>query len=107
VMRYRALAQSVLERFVLRRVKGDRSILVELSGGLNAVAEEERLAGNLYGATPAEAYRNDTRFPSVNSQQSLADGWLKANAEIRTPPVAERVQLNLVVRSPGDNITNA
>lgn len=105
VIRYRALAQRILERFVLRRIKGDRSILVELSSGLNAMGEGERIAGNLYGDTAEEAYRVDTRYPSVNSQQSLADGWLKANAEIRVPPVAERVQLNLVVRSPGDNVT--
>jgi hypothetical protein len=107
VMRWRALAQVVLEAYVGRRVKGDKGILVDLSSGLNAVSERERIDGNLYGDTAAEAFLIDTRFPSINSEQSLGEGWLKAYAEIKTPPVAERVQLNLAVRASSDQITNA
>lgn len=106
VIRYRALANTILERYVLRRVDGKRQILVELSNDLTGLSEQERAANNLFGETPADAYRVDTRYPTVNTDQTLADGYLIANVEIRTPPVAERVRLDIAVRAPGDQIAS-
>jgi hypothetical protein len=106
VMRYRVRAQSIMEAKVGRRIKGDRSILIDLSSELNGMSEQERVDGNLYGNTSAEAFLIDTRYPSVNTDQTLADGYLLANGEIRTAPVAERVRLNLAVRGPADQITS-
>lgn len=107
VMRYRALATPILENYVGRRVTGDRSILIDLSNDLNGMSERERIEGNLFGETPDEAFLVNTRYGSVNTDETIAEGYLNADAEIRVPPVAERVRLNLSVRAPGDRISSA
>lgn len=105
VIRVRALAQQTIERYVLRRIDGPRTILVDLSNDLTAMLDAEHGAGNLYGNTPQEAYLVDTSYPAINSAESLANGMLRAAGEIRVVPVAERVQFDVAVRASGDQIS--
>jgi hypothetical protein len=51
-------------------------------------------AGELFGATPAEAYSVDTT--SVNTSQTLAAGQLNARVGIRVSPMAEFVYIDVV-----------
>lgn len=106
IIRIRALAQQVVERYVLRRIDGPRLILAELSNDLSGLLDSEFQAGNLFGDRPQDAYRVDTSYPTVNTDQSLADGYLRAAVEVRVVPVAERVVLDIAVRAPGDQINN-
>lgn len=106
VMGFQADGHQALERFVLRRVDGKRIIHANAKNDVTAVAESYRSRDDLYGATPAEAYLFDAG-PEVNTPESIADGWLLVNGEIRTPPVAERVRLTLAVQAPGNTVTQA
>jgi hypothetical protein len=101
-MRFKSLADDILEAHVLRRNNsGER---IQLGNDLTGLAEQERNAKNLDGETPEEAYRIDTS-DSVNTKQSIADGWIRADAEIRPPETAERVRLNLAVQVPGGTVS--
>lgn len=107
VMRFKALGDKVLESRVLRR--NTKTVRLQLGNDLTALAEEERKAGNLDGGDqdlPEAAYRIDVG-DQLNTEQSRADGWIRADAEIRPPEVAERIRLNLAVQVPGGTVTGA
>lgn len=84
----------VAEDFIFDQVDGKGQKLAEFNGALRGVLQGHFDSGELYGATPSDAYSVDTT--SVNTSQSLAAGQLNARVGIRVSPMAEFVYIDVV-----------
>lgn len=104
-MAFKANADDILESHVLRRNLSPERIALgnELTGLAEQFLEDDNLDGGP-SKLPELAYRIDTS-DAVNTQASIDDGWIRADAEIRPPNVAERVRLNLAVQVPGGTVS--
>ena len=83
------------ENFVHDMIDGRGFKQAEFNGALRAMLLGHYLAGELFGATPDEAFRVDTG-PGVNTPITLAANTLKANITCRMSPFAEEVDINIV-----------
>jgi hypothetical protein len=98
VMAYRAKAAAIDEDFVFGQIDGQGGMLSRYEGRLRAAAKELYDAGALFGATPDEAYRVDVG-ESVNPNEDLAAGEVKANVFLKTSPFAEHLVTNITRRA--------
>lgn len=80
------------EEFMFDQIDGRGLKIAEFNGALRAMLHGHYLNGELFGSTPAEAFRVDTG-PGVNTPTTLAANTLKANLSVRMSPFAEQVDI--------------
>jgi len=94
-MAIQAECDAAAERFVFRQLDGRRQTVNEYGGVLTGILIPWWQRGSLYGGTPGDAFRVDVS-PAVNTDESLAAGFLKAVLALRVSPFGEEVVLELV-----------
>lgn len=94
-MEITAIGNEIAERYVFRQLDGRRQTINEYGGALTGALLPYWEKGALYGETPAEAFNVDVGI-GVNTDQSIADGYLKASVTLRASEFAEEVTLELV-----------
>lgn len=94
-MAIRAKADAVAENFVFAQIDGRKRKISQFNGELKGMLVPYFDAGSLYGERPEEAFAVDTG-PSVNTEETLADGQLRAVILLRMSPFAELVSIELV-----------
>lgn len=100
-MRIARRGRDILERFVLRRRDGKNTVVNEAGLALHTMLEEERVAGNVFGAESGEGFSVDTSIPAVNTEASLRAGYLRGEVQFDVPGIAERVIYNVGASSAG------
>jgi hypothetical protein len=83
----------IAENFVFDQLDGRGLKLAEFNAALRGPLQAHFDSGELYGATPAEAYSVDTT--SVNTPTTLNAGQLNARVGIRVSPLAEQVFIEI------------
>lgn len=94
-MSIQAVLDAVAERFVFREIDGQRLTINEFGGALTGELLPYWLRGSLYGASPDQAFRVDVG-PNVNTDETIANGDLRANVALRMSPFAEEVVIEIV-----------
>jgi hypothetical protein len=84
----------VAEDWIFAQIDGKGQTLAAFGAALGGVLQPHYDGGELYGATPADAYTVDVT--SVNTPTSLAAGQLNARVGIRVSPMAEYVYIDVV-----------
>jgi Bacteriophage tail sheath protein len=84
----------VAENFEFNKIDAREHTLKKFQGALTGVLLPFFTNDDLYGATPQEAFNVDVG-PSVNSLESLAEGYLKAKIALKTSPFGERVVIQV------------
>lgn len=92
-----ALANNILERFVLRQIDGRKLVFKELEGQLAGMLGGFFERGSLFGQTPDEAFFVDT--DTVNTTQTITNGEIHASIELTMSPMGETVILDIVRRA--------
>jgi hypothetical protein len=105
-MRVARRGREVLERYVLKRRDGRNSILIGASMDLQTMLEQERIAGNVFGAASGDGYTVDTSIPRVNTEEGLREGYLRGEVQFDVPGVAERVVFDVGVSAAGTTNSN-
>lgn len=90
-----AQADSIGEHYVFTQIDGRRVTINEFGGDLRAMLVPMYEAGALYGATPEEAFDVNVG-PSVNTEETIANGELHAVIQVRMSPFAEWVVIEVV-----------
>lgn len=98
-----AKANEIAERFVFREIDGQGLTISEFGGALTAMLLQYWESGSLYGATPEEAFFVDVGS-SVNTEESIAAGYLKASIRLTTSEFAEEVVIDLVKTRIGEAV---
>lgn len=88
-----ALADNILERFVLKEIDGKGLIFGRLKGQLLAMLESF-YPESLHASTPEEAFAVDTG-PSVNTPTTIANAEIHAVIELTMSPMGETVILDI------------
>jgi hypothetical protein len=83
----------VAETFLFGQFDGKGQLLAEFAGALVEVLRGHFDDGELYGASPADAYEVDVT--SVNTTLTLAQGQLNARVSVRISPMAEYININV------------
>lgn len=94
-MAVHAEGEAIAERFVFRQLDGRRLTTSQYGGELAGMLLPYWERGSLYGDTPDEAFSVDVG-PNVNTDESMAAGFLKAIVRMRMSPFGEEVVLELV-----------
>jgi hypothetical protein len=84
----------VAEDWIFAQIDGKGQTLAAFGAALGGVLQPHYDGGELYGATPGDAYTVDVT--SVNTPTSLAAGQLNARVGIRVSPMAEYVYIDVV-----------
>jgi hypothetical protein len=84
----------VAEDWIFAEVDGKGQTLAAFGAALAGVLQPHFDAGELFGATPSDAYNIDVT--SVNTPTTLAAGQLNARVGIRVSPMAEYVYIDVV-----------
>jgi phage tail sheath protein FI len=90
IMSAKARLRAASEAFVFRKIDARGHLFIDFQGALQAVLLDDYNLDELYGATPAAAFAVDVG-PSVNTDQTIANGELHAVVAIHVTPFAERV----------------
>ena len=94
-MEITAKGDAIGERFVFRQLDGRRHTCSEYGGELTSMLLPYWEAGALYGDSPNNAFFVDVG-ESVNTDVSMAAGYLKASIRLKLSEFAEEVVLDLV-----------
>lgn len=100
-MRIARRGRDILEQFVLRKRNGANTVVNDAGMALHTALEEERQAGNVFGAEPGQGFLVDTSIPRVNTEESLRAGYLRGEVQFDVPGIAERVIYNVGVSAAG------
>ncbi len=87
--------QEIAETFEFDQIDGRKRTIGRWGGAIGVVCSTEYERDALYGATPMEAYTVDTG-PAVNTEATIADGKLRVALALKTSPMAERVEIEVV-----------
>lgn len=90
-----ARAWAVGQQFVFDPIDGQGHTISAYTGALVALCQADWNAGEIYGATPADAFNVNTG-PSVNTPAVLAGQELRAAISVRPSPMAELVTIQIV-----------
>jgi phage tail sheath protein FI len=94
---YMAIAadgQSLAEGFIFDKLDGQGKTIASFNGVLSTMLQRYYNSGDLYGASPADAFFVDTG-PSVNTPQTIANHELHAVMNVRMSEFAEMVQIEV------------
>lgn len=94
IMAIKADLDVIAENFEFSKLDGAGTVTKKFQGALAAAIDPYWKDGDLYGATPQEAYSVDVG-PAVNTDASFAAGQLGANVGLRTSDMAEQVIINV------------
>lgn len=94
----------IAENYVFRNITQDT--IDEFHGDLVSNLMDHWVAGDLYGATPGQAFVVDTSA-AVNTPQTIANLELHAVCQVKMTPFAEYVQIQIVKRQIADNLAPA
>lgn len=86
------------EAFEFDKIDGQGKKLAEFNSVLVGMLNDFFVNGDLYGATPAEAYSVDTSA-AVNTPATLSNNELHAVLNVKMSPFAEMVQIEIVKRA--------
>jgi hypothetical protein len=103
LMGLRAEAGAILEQYVERRINGRGSVQAALEQDVAGMCTKWWARGDLYGATPSEAFAADAGI-DVNPPEDLAAGVLSIAVAARISPVAERVVMTITKVAASDQI---
>lgn len=92
-----ARAAAIAEGFVFDKIDGQGKKTSEFGGVLKGLLMDYYTNGDLYGATPQEAFFVDVG-PQVNTPATLALNELHAVLNVKFSPFAEWVQIEIVKR---------
>lgn len=95
LMAITAKADTIAERYVLRQLDGKGHTIAQFGGELRGMLLPYFTSGSLYGQTPDEAFVVDVG-PNVNTEETIADGQLRAIIGARMSAFAELVTIELV-----------
>lgn len=87
--------EAIAERFVFRQLDGRRQTISEYGGALIGMLLPFWEDGSLFGDTPESAFYVDVGL-GVNTDETMADGDLRAVVALRVSAFAEEVILELV-----------
>lgn len=87
-------AQVVGEPYVFSQIDGQGSDETSFATALTGMLSNYYQRGALYGASAAEAF-NVNVGPTVNTPQTIAQGQLNANCNVRLSPFAQMVNITL------------
>jgi phage tail sheath protein FI len=90
-----ARAWAVGQEFVFDEIDGQGHTISAYQGALVALCQVDWAAGEIYGATPGEAFNVDTG-PGINTPTVLAGNELRAAISVRPSPMAELVTIQIV-----------
>lgn len=96
-MHIAAMASSIAEGFLFDKIDGQGKKISEFSGALRGMLMDLYDDGDLYGATPEEAFYVDVGN-QVNTATSLAANELRAVLNVKMSPFGEFVQVEIVKR---------
>jgi hypothetical protein len=95
LMQLSALGDQVMESHVFDPIDGQGLLFGVINGELMAMINPFYADGSLYGATPDLAFNVDTSN-SVNTPTTIANQEIHATIAVRTSPMGELVELDLV-----------
>jgi hypothetical protein len=95
IMAITAEAGAIAEQFLFSVIDGRRQMISMFGSALTGMLIPYFDAGALYGDTPGEAFSVDVG-PAVNTEQTIADGELRAVIGIRCSHMAEFVYVEIV-----------
>lgn len=90
-----AKAEAIGERYVFSQIDGRRVKISQFGGELSGMLVPYYESGSLYGASVDEAFYVDVG-PAVNTDESIADGILRAIVGLKMSPFAEMVVIEIV-----------
>lgn len=93
-----ARGRALAEAFMFDKIDGQGKKIAEFNGVLTGMLMDFFNAGDLYGATSAEAFSVDTSA-AVNTPATLANNELHAVLNVKMSPFAEMVQIEIVKRA--------
>lgn len=103
-MEIRAKARQKGEAFQFEEIDGQGKTISDFNGVLaGMLLNDYHIPGSLYGRTPAEAFKVDTG-PQVNTEETIAEGKLKAVLSVKISPHAERTEIEVVKLATGEVI---
>lgn len=94
-MAIEAKADEIAERFVFRQLDGQKHTITEFGGTLTGMLLPYWAAGSFFGDTPEQSFRVDVG-DTINTVDSIAGRYLRANIQIRMSEFAEEVTLEIV-----------
>jgi phage tail sheath protein FI len=83
------------EQFIFKPIDGQGHTIAAYGGALTSLLQDDWESGQIYGATPADAY-NVNVGPAVNTPALLAANQLSAQISVRPAPDAELVQIQII-----------
>jgi hypothetical protein len=95
VMAIAARGDAIMQAHVFDPMDGQGHLFAAVNGELTAMLNEFYQDDSLYGATPDEAYQVDTS-DAVNTPTTIQNQELHATIALKTSPMAEMVELDLV-----------
>jgi hypothetical protein len=87
-----ANAQALAEQFIFDKLDGQGITIAKFNGSLTGMLQGYYNSGDLYGATPGDAFFVDTG-PTVNTPTTIANHELHAILNVRMSEFAEMVQI--------------
>ena len=90
-----ARAAAVGQQFVFAPIDGQGHTIAAYQGALVALCQADWNDGEIYGATPGEAFNVDTG-PGINTPTVLAGNELRAAISVRPSPMAELITIQIV-----------
>lgn len=94
LMAIKARAEAVAEHYLFEQIDGRGLVFTRFASDLEGVLLPYYTAGSLFGPTPGEAFTVDTG-PQVNTEESIADGQIRAAIGVRISPGAEFVYIQI------------
>jgi hypothetical protein len=89
-----ANAQALAENYIFDKIDGQGKTIALFNGSLTGLLQGYYNSGDLYGATPGDAFFVDTG-PSVNTPTTIANNELHAVLNVRMSEFAEMVQIEV------------
>lgn len=90
-----ARLEAIALGYVFRTVDAKGQLLGEFNGSLAGECMNDYRAGALFGDDPEDAFRVDTS-DAINTEETLADGEIRAGVYARFSPFAELVRIDIV-----------
>lgn len=95
LMEIQALAYSIGQQFLFSQIDGQGHTLSAYGGALTAMLQGFWESGQLYGATPSDAFNVDVG-PSVNTPLTISGNEIRAVLAVRPSPMAELVTIIII-----------
>lgn len=94
LMSIRARVEAVAESFLFEQIDGRGIVFARLKSAIEGELLPDYEAGSLYGSSPEDAFVVDTG-DQVNTEETIADGQIKAAVGVRVSPGAEYVYIEI------------